>query len=76
MTVEFPIFNQGVGYGIIIGVGAGFALGMSLVSWGLSRYLAEKQTVEMFMTAKHSVKTGMNVSNLCIKVSLFPSTEC
>jgi urea-proton symporter len=45
-----PPFSQGVGYGLIIGVGALFAIGMSTVAWGLERFFAEKQTSEMFMT--------------------------
>ncbi|KAK7629493.1 hypothetical protein IWX50DRAFT_19018 [Phyllosticta citricarpa] len=40
-------------------MGAAFAIDMSLFSWGLSRYMAEVQTSEMYMTAKHSVKTGL-----------------
>lgn len=39
-----PPFGQGVGYGLIIGVGALFALGMSLLSWFLAKFFAEKQT--------------------------------
>jgi hypothetical protein len=49
-TQVATIFPQSVGYGIIVGVGAAFAIGMSLVSLGLSRYFAEVQTSEMFMT--------------------------
>jgi hypothetical protein len=73
-----PIFDSGVGYGIIVGVGALFALGMSLVSWGLSRFFDEKQTSEMFMTAKHSVKIGLTasavVSSWTIVATLLTST--
>jgi Na+/proline symporter len=54
--------GQGAGYGIIIGFGALFALGM----WGLAVLLAkfhnEVQGSEMFMTAKRSVKTGLVAS--------------
>ena len=39
-----PPFGQGVGYGLIIGVGALFAFGMSLLSWFLAKFFAEKQT--------------------------------
>lgn len=73
-----PIFGQGVGYGIVLGLGAAFAVGMSFISWGLTRYFAEKQTSEMFMTAKHSVKTGLTasavVSSWTIAATLLTST--
>lgn len=50
-STQIPtLFSQGVGYGIIVGVGAIFAISMSLISLGLSRYFAEVQTSEMFMT--------------------------
>ncbi|KAJ9322339.1 hypothetical protein DTO027B5_4892 [Paecilomyces variotii] len=73
-----PIFGQGVGYGMVIGLGAAFAVGMSFVSWALSRYLDEVQDSEMFMTAKHSVKTGLTasavVSSWTIAATLLTST--
>ena len=71
-------FGPGVGYGIIIGVGAAFAIGMSALSWALSRYMNEIQDSEMFMTAKHSVKTGLTasavVSSWTIAATLLTST--
>ncbi|KAH8685368.1 putative sodium/proline symporter [Tricladium varicosporioides] len=74
-----PPFGQGVGYGIVIGLGAAFAIGMSLVSLFLSKYFAEKQDSEMFMTAKHSVKTGLTasavVSSWTIAATLLSSTS-
>ncbi|KAL3420531.1 sodium symporter family protein [Phlyctema vagabunda] len=74
-----PPFGQGVGYGIVVGLGAAFAIGMSLISWFLSKYFAEKQTSEMFMTAKHSVKTGLTasavVSSWTIAATLLSSTS-
>lgn len=73
-----PIFSSGVGYGIVVGVGAAFAIGMSTVSWGLAKFFAEIQTLEMFMTAKHSVKTGLTasavVSSWTIAATLLTST--
>lgn len=57
-----PPLSKGIGYGIIVGVGAAFAIGMSLISWYLARYMNEVQDTEMFMTAKHSVKTGLTAS--------------
>lgn len=73
-----PPLSQGVGYGIVIGVGAVFALGMSATSWALSRYMNEIQDSEMFMTAKHSVKSGLTasavVSSWTIATTLLTST--
>ncbi|KAF9883371.1 hypothetical protein FE257_003538 [Aspergillus nanangensis] len=73
-----PPLSQGVGYGVAIGVGAIFAIGMSLTSWLLSKYRNEVQDSEMFMTAKHSVKTGLTasavVSSWTIATTLLTST--
>lgn len=73
-----PPLSQGVGYGIVVGVGAVFAVGMSLTSWLLSRYMNEVQDSEMFMTAKHSVKSGLTasavVSSWTIATTLLTST--
>ena len=70
--------SPGVGYGIVVGVGAVFAVGMSFTSWVLSRYFAEVQDSEMFMTAKHSVKAGLTasavVSSWTIATTLLTST--
>lgn len=75
-----PPFSQGVGYGIVVGLGAAFAIGMSMVSLFLSKYFEEKQDSEMFMTAKHSVKTGLTasavVSSWTIAATLLSSTSC
>ncbi|KAJ4388327.1 urea active transporter [Neurospora sp. IMI 360204] len=54
-----PALNQGVGYGIVIGLGALFALGMILVTFILKRYNRELQTSEMFNTAGRTVKSGL-----------------
>lgn len=78
MGTSPPFFEPGVGYGLVIGLGAAFAIGMSFLSWGLSRFLAEVQTSEMYMTAKHSVKTGLVatavVSSWTIAATLLSST--
>ncbi|KAL3482079.1 putative sodium/proline symporter [Aspergillus californicus] len=70
--------SQGVGYGIVIGVGAVFAIGMSVTSWLLSTYMNEVQDSEMFMTAKHSIKAGLTasavVSSWTIATTLLTST--
>ncbi|KAK3111606.1 hypothetical protein LTR53_012968 [Teratosphaeriaceae sp. CCFEE 6253] len=54
--------GQGAGYGIIIGFGALFALAMWRLAILLARFQNEVQGSEMFMTAKHSVKTGLVAS--------------
>ncbi|KAL5333205.1 putative sodium/proline symporter [Aspergillus crustosus] len=70
--------SQGVGYGIVVGVGAAFAIGMSVTSWLLSIYMNEVQDSEMFMTAKHSIKAGLTasavVSSWTIATTLLTST--
>ncbi|TVY58251.1 putative urea active transporter 1 [Lachnellula cervina] len=52
---------------------------MSMVSLFLSKYFAEKQDSEMFMTAKHTVKTGLTasavVSSWTIATTLLSSTS-
>ncbi|TVY46032.1 putative urea active transporter [Lachnellula subtilissima] len=52
---------------------------MSMISLFLSKYFAEKQDSEMFMTAKHTVKTGLTasavVSSWTIATTLLSSTS-
>ncbi|KAK3311705.1 Sodium:solute symporter family-domain-containing protein [Chaetomium strumarium] len=54
-----PALGQGVGYGIVLGLGGVFALGMILVTFILRRYNRELQTSEMFNTAGRTVKSGL-----------------
>ncbi|KZO97506.1 hypothetical protein CALVIDRAFT_549294 [Calocera viscosa TUFC12733] len=61
-TVTLPLFSQSVGYGMVIGVGAAFAVLMGGVSWVLSKFMLEVQDSEMLMTAKRSIKTGLVAS--------------
>ncbi|CAI2175923.1 3035_t:CDS:2 [Funneliformis geosporum] len=56
------ILDQGIGWGIVLGFGAFFAILMSLLTVAQKRYLQEYQTSEMFMTAHRSVKTGLVAS--------------
>jgi len=53
------VLDQGVGYGIVVGLGAFFAITMSLISFAQGRYNHEYQTSEMFMTAHREVKLGL-----------------
>ncbi len=53
------VLSQGVGYGVVIGLGFLFALGMIGVTAGLRRYQKEIITSEEFATAGRSVKSGL-----------------
>ncbi|KAH9987838.1 Sodium:solute symporter family-domain-containing protein [Xylariaceae sp. FL0662B] len=57
-----PPLSQAYGYGIVVGLGFLFALGMILTTWILTRYNNEKQTSEMFNTAGRTVKSGLVAS--------------
>ncbi|KAH8661981.1 Sodium:solute symporter family-domain-containing protein [Xylariales sp. PMI_506] len=54
-----PPLESGVGYGIVLGLGFAFALGMILVTFILRRYNSELVTSEMFNTAGRTVKSGL-----------------
>lgn len=54
-----PALDQGAGYGVVLGLGTAFALGMILVTFILKRYNQELQTSEMFNTAGRTVKSGL-----------------
>ncbi|KAK9383082.1 Sodium:solute symporter family-domain-containing protein [Kockiozyma suomiensis] len=61
MAIDPPL-SQGVGYGVVVGVGALFAFGMILTTYLLKRYQHENITSEEFSTAGRSVKTGLIAS--------------
>ncbi|KAJ5902331.1 hypothetical protein N7495_002859 [Penicillium taxi] len=75
----FPVFSQGVGYGIVLGIGILFAALMSLASFALKRYFAEVQDSEMYLTAKRSVRAGLIassvVSSWTLSATLLSSTN-
>lgn len=54
--------SEGFGYGIVVGLGFAFALGMIFITWALKRYQHEVQTSEMFSTAGRTVKSGLVAS--------------
>lgn len=62
MVSVAPPLSVAWGYGIILGLGALFALGMVLITWVLKRYNNELQTSEMFSTAGRTVKSGLVAS--------------
>ncbi|KAI5198836.1 hypothetical protein AUEXF2481DRAFT_62688 [Aureobasidium subglaciale EXF-2481] len=53
------VLSQGAGYGVVLGVGFLFALGMMFTTYVLRRYNNELQTSEVFSTAGRSVKSGL-----------------
>ncbi|KAI0483284.1 Sodium:solute symporter family-domain-containing protein [Xylariaceae sp. FL0804] len=57
-----PPLSQAFGYGIVVGLGFLFALGMILTTWILKRYNNEQQTSEMFTAAGRTVKSGLVAS--------------
>ncbi|KAL3440589.1 Sodium:solute symporter family-domain-containing protein [Aspergillus insuetus] len=55
--------SQGVGYGIVIGLGVAFAIGMVLTTRALKKVFGEdSHTTETFMVANRSVGTGLTAS--------------
>lgn len=54
-----PPLSQAVGYGIVLGVGFAFAIGMIVTTYCLRRYQKEKMTAEEFNTSGRTVKTGL-----------------
>ncbi|EEB07045.1 urea transporter [Schizosaccharomyces japonicus yFS275] len=57
-----PPLSEAAGYGIVIGLGLGFAAIMIVISWILQYFNNETQTSEHFNTASHSVRTGLVAS--------------
>ncbi|KAJ1559229.1 hypothetical protein HK405_011512, partial [Cladochytrium tenue] len=56
------VLAAGVGWAVVIGFGAFFAVVMTLLTLAQKRYQGEVQTSEMFMTAGRSIKTGLTAS--------------
>lgn len=57
-----PPLSQAYGYGIVLGLGFAFALGMILTTHLLKRFNNEEQTSEAFNTAGRTVKSGLVAS--------------
>ncbi|ODV96528.1 hypothetical protein PACTADRAFT_39464 [Pachysolen tannophilus NRRL Y-2460] len=63
MTSSVQILDQGVGYGILVGVGALFATFIAVITKLMNRYLHENSnSTEMFMVANRSVGIGLTGS--------------
>ncbi|KAK5125938.1 hypothetical protein LTR85_011293 [Meristemomyces frigidus] len=59
-TTVAPILGQGVGYGVVIGIGAFFTALMAFISWAQNRYTRySTKTSEEFNTASRSIKPGL-----------------
>lgn len=58
------ILGQGVGYSVIIGFGAFFAVFTSFLVWLERRYVGSRHTSEWFNTAGRNVKTGLIASEI------------
>lgn len=60
MPEQVQILSQGVGYGILVGVGGAFAIGMILTTKFLLRYLHENhKSTETFSVANRNVGTAL-----------------
>ncbi|KAB1210467.1 Urea-proton symporter DUR3 [Morella rubra] len=66
-----PVLNQGVGYSVILGFGAFFAIFTSFLVWLEKRYVGSRHTSEWFNTAGRNVKTGLIASVIVSQVLLF-----
>ncbi|CAJ2504555.1 Uu.00g119490.m01.CDS01 [Anthostomella pinea] len=54
------VLDQGVGYGVVVGIGAFFALLMLAITWMQNRYTSySTKQAEEFNTASRSVKPGL-----------------
>lgn len=68
-----PILSQGYGYGFSIGLGAAFALLMSVITKVLSSYLGQVQNSERFSTASRNVRSGL-ISSSTVSAWTWPAT--
>ncbi|KAF8117253.1 hypothetical protein N665_0012s0253 [Sinapis alba] len=59
---DSTVLDQGVGYAIILGFGAFFAVFTSFLVWLERRYVGARHTSEWFNTAGRNVKTGLIAS--------------
>ncbi|XHG02661.1 hypothetical protein AWENTII_006004 [Aspergillus wentii] len=63
MAENLVPLSQGAGYGVVVGIGLAFGVGMVLVNRFLERFMSERSDhTEMFMVANRSVGTGLTAS--------------
>lgn len=53
------VLDQGVGYGVVLGIGIAFALAMIGITMALKRYQSDVIDSEEFATAGRSIKSGL-----------------
>ncbi|KAG7901082.1 hypothetical protein KL907_004527 [Ogataea polymorpha] len=68
-----PILEQSYGYGFVLGIGAAFALLMSLITRVLSKYLGQVQNSERFTTASRNVGSGL-IASSTVSAWTWPAT--
>lgn len=60
---EVHLLSKGVGFGLLFGVGAFFAIAIVVATWLMTKYLHENaESTEMFMVANRSVGIGLTAS--------------
>ncbi|KAG0570237.1 hypothetical protein M758_6G141600 [Ceratodon purpureus] len=57
-----PMLSQGIGYAVVLGFGALFALVTSFLVWLEQRYIFSRHNSEWFNTAGRNIKTGLIAS--------------
>lgn len=57
-----PLLSQGIGYAVVLGFGALFAVLTSFLIWLEKRYVSSKHNSEWFNTAGRNIKTGLIAS--------------
>lgn len=68
-----PILSQGYGYGFALGIGAAFALLMSVITKVLSSFLGQVQNSERFSTASRNVRSGL-IASSTVSAWTWPAT--
>lgn len=64
MAVDVQVLPEGVGYGIVVGMGFCFAFVMTALTWAQHRYTPFKGTADEFNTASRSIKPGLIASGI------------
>ncbi|KAK6456597.1 urea active transport protein [Scheffersomyces xylosifermentans] len=67
------LLNVGYGYGFVLGLGAAFALVMSLITKVLSKYGGQVQNSERFSTASRNVNSGL-IASSTVSAWTWPAT--